>query len=231
MEKMDAQLLLDELIAKGKALAEKGSDLAEQKLDLPEPGPARDAMLSKLSKGAAVAGVLAIMLGTKGGRAITGGVLKLGSLAAVGGLAYNAFQGWKANNPNFVGKEEKPVEELEGEQAQTRGKLLLRSMVSAANIDGHIGIEEQQKIHDLADKLGLDDDVINSINMELLNAETIAVDVQSMQVAAEVYLSSLVVLDKSVQEDSEYLARLADLLNLPEDLVASIETQSQSLTG
>lgn len=231
MDKMDAQLLLEELIAKGKTLAEKGTDLAEEKLDLPAPGPARDAMLAKLSKGAAVAGVLAIMLGTRGGRALTGGVLKLGSLAAIGGLAFNAFQNWKANNPDFIGKDEKPVAELDGEQAETRGKLLLRSMVSAANIDGHIGIEEQQKIHDLADKLGLDDEVINSINMELLNAETIAVDVQSMQVAAEVYLSSLVVLDKTVSEDSEYLSRLAELLEIPADLVASIETQANSLAA
>lgn len=229
MEKMDAKVLLEELINKGKALAEKGTDLAEEKLDLPAAGPERDAMLAKLSKGAAVAGVLALMLGTRGGRALTGGVLKIGSVAAVGGLAFNAFQQWKLNNPDFVGVDEAPVAELSGAEAETRGKLLLRSMIAAANSDGHIGIEDQQKIQALAQKLGLNDDVINTINMELLSAETIAVDVQSMQVAAEVYLSSLVVLDESDDGDTAYLNDLASLLKLPADLVTSIQAQSRTL--
>jgi len=229
MQTTDAKEILDEIISKGKALADKGMDMAEQKIDLPPPGPEREAMLNKLTKGAAVAGVLAIMLGTRGGRAITGGALKLGSVAAVGGLAYNAFQQWKANNPGFIGSDEQPIEQLEGPEAATRGAILLRSMITAANADGHIGADEQHKINDLIGKLGLDDDVVSAINHAQSDPAAIVADVQSMQVAAEVYLASLMVLDQRREADRKYLDHLAHLLELPLDLAASIEAQSQSV--
>lgn len=229
MEKTDAKQILDDIVSQGKSLADKGLDFAEQKLDLPPAGPERDEMISKLSKGAAVAGVLAIMLGTRGGRAITGGALKLGSVAAIGGLAYNAFQQWKLNNPSFAGADEAPIEKLAGPEAATRGALLLRSMIAAANADGHIGAEDQRKINDLVGKLGLDDSVVATINAEQGNAESIVKDVQSMQVAAEVYLASLVVLDRENDQDRVYLDHLTQLLELPADLAASIEEQSSAV--
>ena len=229
MEKIDAKEILEQLVGQGKALADKGMGLAEEKFDLPAEGPERDAMLKKLSKGAAVAGVLAIMLGTRGGRAITGGALKLGSVAAIGGLAYNAFHTWKLNNPDFSGIDETPIEQLAGPEAGTRGALLLRSMIAAANADGHIDAEDQRKINDLVGKLGLDDNVIATINAEQGDVESIAKDVQSMQVAAEVYLASLVVLDQERTEDRDYLDHLSTLLELPADLAASIEEQSGSV--
>jgi len=229
VEKTDAKQILDEIVSQGKSLADKGFDFAEQKLDLPPAGPARDEMINKLGKSAAVAGVLAILLGTRGGRAITGGALKLGSVAAIGGLAYNAFQQWKVSNPGFKGVDEKPIEHLAGPKAATRGALLLRSMIAAANADGHIDAEDQRKINDLVGKLGLDDKVLDMINSEQGSAESIVKDVQSMQVAAEVYLASLVVLDRDRSEDRNYLDHLTQLLELPADLAASIEEQSSSV--
>ena len=48
---MDTRNLIDSLLASGKTLADKGRDVAEDKLNIPEQGPERDAMLSGLGKG------------------------------------------------------------------------------------------------------------------------------------------------------------------------------------
>ena len=49
-------------------------------------------MFSGLGKGALMAGGLAALLGTGAGRRLTGGTLKLGGLAAIGGLAYQTYE-------------------------------------------------------------------------------------------------------------------------------------------
>src|ERR1044072_6007374 len=46
--------------------------------------------------GALAGGLAAILLGTKTGRNIGGEALKLGGMAAVGALAYKAYQDWQA---------------------------------------------------------------------------------------------------------------------------------------
>ena len=101
---MDAQQLLDQLLESGKKLAqlgiegsgdllEKGKGLAAQGLEyaegqLPPPGPERDALMKKVGVGAAASGILALLVGTKSGRKAIAPIVKVGSVAALGGLAY-----------------------------------------------------------------------------------------------------------------------------------------------
>lgn len=49
-----------------------------------------------LVKGAVAGTILAALIGTKAGRAIGGTALRLGGLAAIGGLAFNALRSWQA---------------------------------------------------------------------------------------------------------------------------------------
>ena len=79
---------------------QQGQTLAEQKLGIPAEGAERDSMLSGMKTGAAAAGILALLLGTRTGRKVTGLGLKVGSVAALGGLAYQMYQRWQAEaNP------------------------------------------------------------------------------------------------------------------------------------
>ena len=50
---------------------------------------------STLGKGAIAGGLLGVLL-TRGGRRMLGTGVKIGGLAAIGGLAYKAYEDWKA---------------------------------------------------------------------------------------------------------------------------------------
>ena len=89
---MDTQKLLEQILKSGQHMLDRGQEIAEDKLSIPEQGTERDAMLAGLGKGALITGGLAALLGTSAGRRLTGGTLKLGGLAAIGGLAYQTYQ-------------------------------------------------------------------------------------------------------------------------------------------
>ncbi len=226
---MDAQALLDELIKKGKELADKGKALAEDKINLPPEGEKRDAMLSGLSKGAALAGALALLLGTKTGRSVTGSLLRLGSLAAIGGIGWKVYQDWAGNKATGT-----PFDQLSGSEAKQRGLLLLRVMVAAAKSDGHLDSEEETKIMELLAKLELDDEAMEAFRKEIEyppSAETIAAAVDTEAVAAEVYMISLSVVDLTSENDRHYMDQLANALDLPPELVTRLEDESLKVTA
>ena len=82
---MDIKTIMEQMLQSSKELAQKGKDLAADKIGVPEESSAeRDAMVSGLGKGAVAGGVLALLLGTRLGRRLTGKALKYGSLAALG---------------------------------------------------------------------------------------------------------------------------------------------------
>ncbi|MEZ5448573.1 MAG: DUF533 domain-containing protein, partial [Thiolinea sp.] len=91
---MNIDGLLNQLLQSGKEMAQKGQTVAEQKLGIPAEGEQRDSMMSGIKTGAAAAGVLALLLGTRTGRRVTGAGLKIGSLAALGGIAYQMYNQW-----------------------------------------------------------------------------------------------------------------------------------------
>ncbi|MFM2320470.1 MAG: hypothetical protein RLZZ215_3091, partial [Pseudomonadota bacterium] len=91
---MDINHLLEQLLKTSKDTVQQGQTLAEQKLGIPAEGAERDSMLSGMKTGAAAAGILALLLGTRTGRKVTGLGLKVGSVAALGGLAYQMYQRW-----------------------------------------------------------------------------------------------------------------------------------------
>ena len=53
-------------------------------------------MLKGLAGGAAAGGLVSILLGSKGGKKLAGGALKMGGVAVLGGLAYKAWQNYQA---------------------------------------------------------------------------------------------------------------------------------------
>ena len=139
---MDYKAITDTLMQTGQELAQKGQAMAEQKLQIPEAGPEREAMLNNLGKGAAAGGLLVALLGTGIGRKLTGTTLKLGSLAALGTVAYQAFQKWQGQGAE-VGA---PAAELAGPDAEKRSLALLKAMIAAAKADGHIDEAERASI-------------------------------------------------------------------------------------
>lgn len=224
---MDAKKLLDEILGAGQELSTRGRDYAEQKLDLPPAGQERDAMLANMGKGAAVAGALALLLGTKSGRKLGGKAIKLGGIAALGGVAYKAYQGWQAQNSVAAEPAVVPLNQ-DPSNVDQRSLRLLRAMISAARADGHIDNEERRRINEQVTHLGLDASAAEFIQQELekpLNPVDIALGVSGPEEAAEVYLASLTVLDLDNPMEEAYLQHLATALGLDAALIAQIHQQ------
>lgn len=217
-------------VQSGRELAEQGRDAAEQRLGVPEKGPERETMLAGMGKGAAAAGVLALLLGTGAGRRVTGSALKLGSLAAVGGLAYKAYQDWQGKQSETLENPGAPAAELSGSESQDRSVTLLKAMIAAAKADGHIDDAERQKISEHIQEQGFDSEFLKFLGEELenpLDATQIADSVDSPEAAAEVYLASLMVIDVENEQERTYLENLASELKLAPELVENLQKQAQ----
>lgn len=227
---MDVGGLLEQFLGTARELAADGRSLAERKLGVPEEGSERDAMLSGMGKGALAAGALALLLGTSGGRRLTGTALKLGTVAAIGGLAYQAYQRWAAGDGGNVTVE--PAEQqLPPQRARDRARALLAAMIAAAKADGHIDAAEQERIDTKVELLGLDSDALGFVRAELarpLDARAVAALADTPAAAAEMYLVSRIVIDEHNDAERDYLQTLAAELNLSPTLVAELDAQLEN---
>ncbi len=226
---LSVRRLLDQLLGMGQEYLEKGQELAEQKLDIPESGEQREVMLDGLKKGAIASAVLVALLGTKGGRKLTGTALKLGSIAALGTAAYQGYQHWQQSQDSQTEDMSSAVHELDHDAAQLRARLLINAMISAANADGKIDDQEQQQIKHQILQMHLPESMAGDLEPMLdgpLDLQTLAAQVSDLEVASEVYLASrLLIGAQSSVSEKLYLEQLSESLSLPDDLIDSLEKQ------
>lgn len=222
---MDAKSILDQILSSGKELASKSREFAENKLGVPKAGEGRDAAVSNLGKGAAIGGLLALLLGTRTGRSATGKIVKYGSIAAVAAVAYKAYQAWQSSNATAQGAG-KPLSDLSADEANGRQLLLLRAMIAAANADGHIDADERTRIE--SQLKSIDPNAQRLLSAELAqpaSIEKLASSVDSPAAAAEVYLLSSLVIDDRNHAEVDYLDRLASALRLSPELVSRLHVE------
>lgn len=224
---MDTRGVLDQLLQSGQQMLEQGCDIATDKLGIPAAGPQRDAMVSGIGKGAIAGGLLALMLGTRAGRKVTGKVVKYGSLAAAAAVAYKTYQAWHAK---IRGESSgMSINDLDDTAAEHRGLLLIRAMIAAANADGHIDDRELKAIQKQLADLDLDEESVAMLQSEFaqpLTPEQLAGQVDSTVAASEIYLLSSLVVDETNPAERDYLSRLATALRMPVDLVERLEAQA-----
>ncbi|MCT7666998.1 tellurite resistance TerB family protein [Shinella kummerowiae] len=187
----------------------------------------------------AIAGVL---LGTGTGRQVAGSALKLGSLAAIAGLGYQAYKNYKEG--------QNPVETTQGttpellppptdsgfhpEAVSTDFALILvRAMIAASRADGHIDEAERARIMDKLKVSGLGADAAQFLEDELANP----VDLDAIIAAAtteeqrvELYTASRLAIEPKSRAERGYLDLLAGRLNLPDALVDHIEATVSAAT-
>ena len=227
---MDTRSLIDNLLGSAKDLGGKGQEVVEDKLNIPESGPEREAMLSGLGKGALAAGALALLLGTKGGRGLTVNVLKLGSLAALGGLAYHGYRRWQSDHAETA-QATGGSHPLPERRDNSHSRLILSAMIAAAKADGHIDDNERASLQNYIDKIGESAALTAFVKEELgkpLSPADIADKVPDQEVAAEVYLASMLIIDQSNFMAKTYLSELVKALRLPPDLVTSLNVELEN---
>jgi uncharacterized membrane protein YebE (DUF533 family) len=219
---VDLRNILDGILNDAKGLATKGKDMAADRLG--GAGGDKDGLMKGLGAGAAGGALLGLLLGTKSGRKMGGGLVKLGSLAAVGTLAYRAYQRYQSDKGQ--GQAAAPATALEGPKADPL--LLLRAMIAAANADGHIDDAEKRAIEQEIIKLNLGSEATAALQTEIAmprSAEALAHGINDPAVATEVYALSASIIDDANADEAAYLARLARALKLDDALVQEITAQ------
>lgn len=235
---MDMKKFLEELSQNSNDIANKGQQYAEQKLNIPQQGEERDAALSGMKKGAMAAGVLALLVGTNAGRTVSGNVLKLGSLAAVGTLAWKAYENWLNKSPEQAQQQVAlppalPVSQLEGKDEGDRSVILLKAMIAAAKADGVVDDNEEKIIEEQIARMGFDaelKDVLQNSLIAPLSAKSVAELAKGdVEVASEIYLVSSAVAKKDNIQEKLYLESLAKELGISNELVAELELATQEV--
>lgn len=187
--------------------------------------------LKKLGTGAAAAGVLSMLLGGNGSRSLSGSIAKMGSLAAIGTLAYKAYQNWAQNHPQHAAVPSQnliPSAERSADEIEQSSRVVLKAMVAAAKADGELSAAEQAAI---IEQVGQEDAEVQAWLNQLLenppSVEQIAQEVGNDDaLAAEVYLASRIVCGELDRKEIAYLVNLQQALGLSDALVEQLEKQA-----
>lgn len=185
----------------------------------------------------AAGALAAVLLGTGAGRQVTGAAMRLGGLAAIGGLAYKAYQNYKNGaEPAQAGAGEPellpppadtsfhPSQAPQGEDAFTL--TLVRAMISAAKADGHVDADERKKIADKLSLSGIGPEAEKFLMAELerpLDLDELVAAAQTEAQKLELYTASRLTIDPDTRAERGYLDLLAGRLGLPDALVDHVE--------
>jgi len=193
----------------------------------------------------AAGALAAVLLGTGAGRKVTGSAVKLGGLAAIGGLAYKAYQNYKADQQASVepvAKEpellpppsETPFHPSQAPQGEDEFALtLIRAMIAAAKADGRIDDDERKKIVGRIGLAGLDSHASAFLDEELaspLNLDDLVAQAKTDAQRVELYTASRLAISADTRAERGYLDLLAGRLNLPDNLIDHIEATIEGAT-
>ena len=190
--------------------------------------------------GGLAGGALTSALTSKKGRKAATKMLKFGGVAALGGLAYKAYQGYREQQPgaatpsNFpdVAADEFAIADSGSQDIGVDPMLLVRAMITAAMADGTLDAGEQERIFGRIDTLALSAQDRADLMMELRHPrsmEDIVRETSSPAAAIEVYAASLLALDVNAEGSAAYLDRLRTALRLPSALTHQVANQAFTL--
>ncbi len=236
---MNAKNLLDQLLQSGPSLMQgKMSPRSNTRRSTPSTG--LGGMLSGMSQGGLNKGTLASSalsmlmggrrMGSIGSQGLSQG-LKYGGLAALGMLAYRAYSDYQKQNTESASRgTPRTVDRLSGAEADTHSHAILKALVAAAKADGHVDDREQQLIEEELGKLTDDAELHRWLQAELrkpLDPAEVASAASSPEIASEMYLVSLMMIDDKNYMERAYLDGLAQKLKLAPALRANLERQAR----
>jgi uncharacterized membrane protein YebE (DUF533 family) len=225
---MSLQNLLGELLRSGQSKYES----AKQSGDL-----------GKYATGAAAGGALALLLGSRRGRSLGGKALKIGTVAALGSLAWRAYSDWQARqqataaapaagSPQGGGiAAVTGFEALPAPQQEDHSRAMLKAMIAAAKADGHMDERERGAVEAELQRLDADPATRRWIEDELrrpVEPAEVAAASSSPQMASEIYLASVLVVDETTTMERAYLDELARQLKLAPELKADLEARARA---
>ncbi len=199
-------------------------DVAKNSASKLETGNQTIDSLTKVGGGAALGGILSMILGRSGGASLA----KLGSLAVLGNLAYQAYQNYQKSQQNSQPNiSENAFDVLNSSSHVDAGELILRTMIAAAAADGEITEDEKQTI---ANEAGNNPELAQWLEQEIQNPisinEITRLVGNDTALASNVYLAARLVSKDLSRKEIIFLADLAQALGLDDALVEQLEKQA-----
>lgn len=185
-------------------------------------------LLSGASGGALAAGAMGLLMGSKKARKMGGKALTYGGLAALGVVAYKAYGNWQAQQAGAPQREPQTLDRLPAPQAEQHSQAILKALVAAAKADGHVDARERQMIEGELGKLVQDNELQQWLEAELnkpLDPADVARAATTPEMAAEMYIASVLMVDEEHFMERAYLQELAKQLKLDPALQAELEKQ------
>lgn len=227
---MNTRGLLDQLLKSGQQLLQQNGLGNNQ----PAGGAGQGAsplgsLLGGAAGGALAAGALGLLLGNKKARKFGGKALTYGGLAALGVMAYKAYGNWQAQQAGSApAREPQTVDRLPAPQAELHSQAILKALVAAAKADGHVDAKERQLIEEQIGALANDPELLRWLDAELnkpLDPAEVARAASTPEMAAEMYIASVLMVDEEHFMERAYLEELARQLKLEPSLKAELESQ------
>ncbi|WP_293268801.1 tellurite resistance TerB family protein [Neptunomonas sp.] len=234
---MDTRSLLDQLLKSGTDfLQSSGANSTSTSSDTGKTASSSTLgnLLSGSSGGLLAGGVLGLLLGSKKGRRIGGKVLTYGSLAALGTVAYKAYNNWQEqqnSDSTTASPATTALNDLPEQEIEKHSRAVLSAMIGAAKADGHIDENERHLIDQGITGMVNDPELQRWFEQEInkpLDPADIASNASSPEMAAEMYLASLLVIDEDSFMEKAYLDELAKQLKFEPSLKAELEAQAQT---
>ncbi|KJK05217.1 MULTISPECIES: tellurite resistance TerB family protein [Pseudomonas] len=185
-------------------------------------------LLSGAGGGALAAGAMGLLLGNKSARKYGGKALTYGGLAALGVLAYKAYGNWQANQGATAQREPQTLDRLPPAQVEQHSQAILKALVAAAKSDGHVDERERALIEGEFVKLSNDQELHHWLHAELnkpLDPADVARAASTPEMAAEMYIASVMLVDEEHFMERAYLDELARQLKLDPALKIELENQ------
>lgn len=234
----NAKQLLDQLLQGAQSMSTPRNTTTQQQ--------GKDGLLSNPAVTGALSGIgggllAGLLLSNKKVRKVGGKVAAYGGAAALGAIAITAYRNWQANKeqPNAAPAQQAPAEQqaaaalefdhLPAAQQDSYSRAMLTAIIAAAKADGHFDEREKQMIRDQVSQIG-DAATVEWVQQEIrkpLDVNQIAALAVSPEMAAEIYLASLVIIDQQNDREKIYLDSLAEQMKLPPPLRMEIARQLQ----
>jgi uncharacterized membrane protein YebE (DUF533 family) len=192
-------------------------------------GSGLSGLLSGKGGAALGGGALGLLLGSKKGRKLGGKVLTYGGMAALGVVAFKAYNNWQSNNQQQSATLPATIDRVPEAEVEIHCKAILIAVIAAAKSDGHIDDREREIIDAEIKKFTRDATMLRWVDSELqkpLDPATIAMAASTQEIAAEMYLVSVLIIDDESFMERSYLNELGQQLKLPLALQQELKQQA-----
>lgn len=231
---MNTSRILDQLLKSGQGT---GQDSSWQSKNDNSPlgglgdllsGSGLGGMLSGFGGGVVTGGALGLLLGNKKARKIGGKVAMYGGLAALGVIAYKAYSNYQAQKGQTAQRDPQTIDRLPTPQIEEHSVAILKALVAASKADGHVDAKERQLLDQELGKFSNDMELRRWFESELnkpLDPAEVARAAKTPEMAAEMYIASVLMVDDENFMERSYLEELARQLKIDPALKGELEAQ------